>query len=250
MFEDLEPNLEMSQGFNSSYYRDLIDKSEGKIEPIVDDQSSSETQPIDPEVVIPEPSKVDDPWRDSDREGGMLLKKGSGKGFSKDVDRMLTIQPTNNVAATFEQLFRDLNDKYGLQVKFDFNSFSNTLGYIIEPTNQKAVEVYLSEAYGRVRMVLYGMYLNAIGLLSSQILDPRFIQSNSMSYQDKLVLMRELFDYIKSLNEIYEQVKVDNGEVKLRKLGDDSGKGNSQYNDPEVQNFLQSLADAVKSRNN
>lgn len=152
---------------------------------------------------------------------------------------------SNEVAKTFDQLFNDLNETYGLNVKFDLDSFTNTLKYIIEPRNMKAMEVYISEAYSRSRVILYLMYLKAIGTLSQQILDPGFITSNSMSYKDKLILMRELFSYIKSLDEIYEKVKIKDGDIRLKKLTEESN-ANNNLDDVNVQEFLNGLLSSVK----
>lgn len=153
------------------------------------------------------------------------------------------------VANMFNNLFAELNQKYGLNVQFDFDSFSNSIQYIIQPQNKKAMEMYLSEAYGRFRVVLYQRYLQAIALLSSQILDPAYILSDSMTYADKLEIMKQLYEFMKTMNEIYEQVNIPDTELKLEKISEDSHSQQYDINDPRASEFLGELFKNVSDQN-
>lgn len=147
----------------------------------------------------------------------------------------------DQVANMFNNLFSELNQKYGLNVQFDFDSFSNSIQYIIQPQNKRAMEMYLSEAYGRFRVVLYQRYLQAIALLSSQILDPAYILSDSMTYADKLEIMKQLYEFMKTMNEIYEQVNIPDTELKLEKISEDNHSQSYDINDPRASEFLGNL---------
>jgi hypothetical protein len=68
-----------------------------------------------------------------------------------------------------------------------------------------------------------------------------------MSYTDKLLLMRELFQYIQSLDQIYENVNVKDSDIQLRKLAEDN-EDNDDFNSNEVQNFLNALTSSVRSK--
>lgn len=252
MYKIEDDNPLNDNGFNSDYYRDLINKSENKSETYIDDtitQVHDDSQYADYKVINAEPipSKEDDPFADEESDSMKIFNHGSKKGFGDQVEKLLAAPKHENtdVVATFKQLFTDLNTTYGLDIKFDFNSFTKTLSYIISPTNMSAMEVYLSESYSRVRATLYMMYLNAIAQLSQQILDPRFLTSSSMSYQDKLILMRELFQYIDSLDNIYERIKVSDGDLKLKKLASEKSEVDN-YNTPEVQEFMEALLKNVR----
>lgn len=252
-FED-DPLARNTEGFSSSYYKQLLDDSERRNEAYLDAVTSPEPEDAVFEEVTekeshePIPSKVDDPFGDEESDAMRILKSSSSKGFGDRVTQLLDPRKVNDqtdVAKTFRDLFQDLNTTYGLDIRFDFNSFTNTLSYIIKPKNKAALELYLSEAYGRVRATLYLLYLNAIATLSKQILDPRFIESNSMSYTDKLLLMRELFQYIQSLDKIYENVNVKDSDIQLRKLADTSEQ-DDEFNSNEVQEFLSALTSSVR----
>lgn len=256
-FED-GPFNSSNEEFSSSFYKELMDKEENRSQEYLDSTiNAEEVEYVEVQDSEPVPSKQDDPFRDEEYDASKMLSSSTKKGFSSQVTQIMNASQNllsqNNitsteVVATFKQLFQDLNDTYGLEVQFDFNSFSRTLGYMIKPKNKQAIEIYISEAYSRVRATLYFMYLNAISQLSQQILDPKFITSNSMTYSEKLILMRELFQYINSLNEIYKEVNIEDSDIKLKKLSEDSHE-DSDLNDPSVQEFLQSLSNSVKSKN-
>jgi len=235
-----------NDNFNTERYRQLLDRDETRGLEHID-------QPEEPESIdLPKASEAEDFFEAeelSDSEAAKLLRSGKAKNFSKTVDNALQIRKDTeiDVANTFQKLFTELNTTYGLDIQFSFDSFTKTLGYIINPKNQKAIELYLSESYSRVRATLYIMYLKAIATLSQQILDPKFIQSNSMSYADKLVLMRELFEYIKSLDAIYEKVKIDDSDIRLRELAKES-EDTDDMNNPEVQQFMDALLGSIKKK--
>jgi hypothetical protein len=128
----------------------------------------------------------------------------------------------------------------------DFDSFTNNLNFMIEPKNKRAVEYYLSEAYGSFRVALYGQFLNAIALISAQILDPSYILSESMTYTDKLDTMERLFGFMKTMNEIYAEVNIPDTEMKLEKLTEES-RPRYDLNDPEIRKFMESSFNQVKA---
>lgn len=254
-FED-DPFKSDNEGFNSSYYKDLIDKEESKSHRFADEVIEAEVIDDTPdEADIPKPSKVDDPFLEEERRergqsDSMKLLTGNTKNFRETVDNMLDLSKVGgdqqlDAAKTFRQLFDDLNHTYGLDIKFSFDSFTRNLSYMISPKNLKAAECYLSESYSRIRVTLYLMYMNAVTVISSKLLDPKFLTSNSMPYSDMLIMMRELFTYMQSLDEIYERIKVKDSDVRLRKIAEETEEDNQMNND-DVRDFLNLLLDNVK----
>ena len=183
-----------------------------------------------------------------------VLDKGSVKGLPPSAFEAIKRQTEKlnankvqkaQVAQMFNQLFTDLNNKYGLNVTFDFDSFSNSLSYIIEPTKKRAMEYYLSEAYGRFRVVLYSQYLQAIALLSAQILDPAYLLSESMTYDQKLDTMQKLYEFMSTMNDIYKEVNIPDTEIKLEKLSTDR-RPTYNIDDPRVQDIMAAIFNNVK----
>lgn len=214
------------------YYRKLID-SDSKppininIDPIEPTDDNSVSEILDNNTFQGFPSSMD-----------ALVKKA-------ELEKKKIAHDASQVSEMFQNLFNDLNEKYGLEVKIDSNSFSKSLEYIIQPKNKKALELYLSEAYGRVRVVLYTRYLNAITLLSEQILNPQYLLSESMSYESKLIIVKQLYEFMNSLNEIYEKVNVSDVDLKLGKLSEEVESDN-ELGDPKVKEFLDNLARSIK----
>lgn len=193
---------------------------------------------------------------DCDNAVDNFLNSRTSNGFAdeafnaiKKARAQLEVRKENQqkVADMFGKLFTDLNHKYGLEIRFDYNSLSKSLEYIISPTNKRALELYLSEAYSRFRVVLYQQYLQAIAALSAQILDPDYLLSESMSYDAKLATMEKLFNFIQSMNQIYEQVNVPDTGLKLEKLSEDqNGTVQIKLNDPNVRKFLEGFSKEIK----
>jgi len=187
-------------------------------------------------------------------ESDEVLSKGTVQGLPPAVfkavkDQSNRIQIDENkkkqVAEVFNKLFADLNQKYGLSVTLDFNSFTNNLDYLIEPKNKKAAEYYLSEAYGMYRIALYQQYLQAISLLSSQILDPSYILSESMTYDQKLDTLERLYGFMSTMNDIYEKVNIPDTSMKLEKLSEDQ-RPNYRLDDPNIKKFMEDTFKQVK----
>jgi len=158
----------------------------------------------------------------------------------------ITKEKQEEATQMFTSLFNDLNKKYGLNIQFSADSFGKSIEYIIEPTNKKALELYLSEAYSRFRVVLYQQYLQAIACLSAQILDPQFLLSDSMTYDAKLQTMRSLYEFMQMMNDIYEQVNIKDAELKLEKVSEDKNRVKVNLNDPNLRSFMEAFAKSLK----
>jgi len=155
----------------------------------------------------------------------------------------------DDVKSAFSQLFEELNARYGTDIVFDSSNFSKSFSSIIQPEKMKALELGLSQAYGRFRVIMYMMYLNAIANISAQILDPSYIMSSSLPHQDKFNLIKDLFSFLQSVNTIYKDVNIEDSDLKLEKLNEDTGLQLDASNEV-VQQFLEKLSENIKSSNN
>lgn len=154
----------------------------------------------------------------------------------------------DDVKSAFSQLFSELNSRYGTDIVFDSSNFSKSFSSIIQPEKMKALELGLSQAYGRFRVIMYMMYLNAIANISAQILDPSYIMSSSLPHQDKFNLIKDLFSFLQSVNTIYKDVNIEDSDLKLEKLNEDTGLQLDSSNEV-VQQFLEKLSENIKSSN-
>lgn len=155
----------------------------------------------------------------------------------------------NQVARAFNQLFEDLNQKYGLNVHLNFDDYNQTLSYMIEPVNARAMELYISDAYSKFRVIMYGQFLNSLALLSAQILDPAYLLSESMTYDQKLDTMERLFSFMATMEEINEKIHVQDVPLKLEKLTSDQ-RPTYKLDDPRVRQFMEDTFKETKQISN
>ena len=162
------------------------------------------------------------------------------KEVSPQIDGNLKLQ----VKKAFTSLVESLNSKYNLKVTLDFDSFTNSITNLTSSINEKAAEYYLSIAYGKFRVVMYQQYLQAISLLSAQILSPQYLLSESMTYMDKMDMMLKLHELMAKMNEIYDQVHIMDTEMKLEKLVEERGN-KVDFRDPGVSDLIEDLNKSI-----
>jgi small-conductance mechanosensitive channel len=133
-------------GVDTDYYAKLL-KEDSKPKTTKTEDAEFEEIPSSTESN----SKNIEDYLDENTSSGMSIMELAGK--KQQAERALKRKQSDQVSEMFSKLFNDLNQKYGLDVQLDFNSFSKSLNYIIQPKNKKALELYLSEAYGRFREV-------------------------------------------------------------------------------------------------
>jgi len=133
----------------------------------------------------------------------------------------------------FIKLFNDLNQRYGLNIQIDFDSFSESLKYIIDPKNKKALEFFISEVYSRIKLILYFNYLNAYCFLSELVLDPGYL----LLEQDKLKVAEKLDKFMKNFIEICNEINIPYAEMKLKKLNE-TFKNKLNFNNFKIEDYL------------
>lgn len=204
-------------GFDSEYYKDLIKKDEHKDEV------------IEPEVL---------PGLGPIMNGLDVLK--SMKELSKEKDESAQAE-LRQMSEVFTKLFDGLNEKYGLSVHYDCESFADSLKSIVDPINMKAMSLYLSEGYQRFRLILYQQFMTTIAMISKQIFDPSYILSESLTFADKMIVIEKLMMFMQQMNEIYKEVKVDQATELLEKLGE-KNTDKLSIDDPKIKDLLELIA--------
>ena len=153
------------------------------------------------------------------------------------------------VSRVYSELVSSLNKEYNLDVCLDFDSFTNSITNLTSDRSEKAAEYYLSKVYGKVRVVMYQQYLRAISLLASQILDPKYMLSESMTYADKMDMMTRVLDMMGKMNEIYGQVKIPDTESKLKKLSEESVKDSKMdFRNPKYMDLVDKLNESLLNK--
>lgn len=237
------------ENFNNEEIRDLINQDEDPLkdgpteEPALDSSDLEVLPGSDPLV-----SSIDELNKstlhglpagaaETIRNGRDLLKKQTDEA--------------KQVSGAIGALFQDLNKRYGFDIAWDPYSFSENLRAIITSTNQKALDLYISEGYSKVRSILYQQFLSAITVLSSKVLDPAYLMSNSLSFEDQMTTIEKLFGLLEQMNAIYDQVHVENIGEKLEhlKTEDEDSKDNTMsLADPNVRAYLDAFRKAIQNQ--
>jgi len=254
-----DPNSESDRTFHEEHKK-LIQKDENR--------KQVESIPIDRNKVGFQfkNSKSKSKWSSSNPKVKKMLDKSTLTGMTSKLNskmtkdmadtinmvRELDVDQTimaSEISDVFGKMIEELNTTYGFKITVDLDSFSKSLESIIEPKKKKVLELFISEAYSRARAILYMMYLNAICSLSAQLLAPDVIQSQSMEYSDKFLILNQLFVLMENMNTIYTQVNIPDAELKLERLAEkaDSNSRNNTPSDPTTRSFLRDLSKTVRS---
>lgn len=117
----------------------------------------------------------------------------------------------DDIVQKFNELFDNLNTKFGLDIKLDTNfSEANTLF-----ENKKDLEKGINESFDKLRVSLRESYLKCIIVLTEKILDPKYILSDDLSYSEKFEIISKLYESIGSLDSNVEDL---NEESAIQKL--------------------------------
>jgi hypothetical protein len=60
--------------------------------------------------------------------------------------------------------------------------------------------------------------LQAVVLLVDQLLDPKYLVSDSMTYEAKFKMLDDLFNMMTKIEVIYDTIKIKDADVKLRQI--------------------------------
>lgn len=161
-------------------------------------------------------------------------------------DKIKMIAETNE---SFRNMIGEFNARYGLDVQVDLENLGGMLKFIIDPKNKRIMELYTSEFFGRFRTIIYLKMTQSIMILTDSILNANFLLSNSVSYADKFAIIEKLLDFIKSVEEIYSNVKINASDLELERIADSSeATGAISNTSPEVKNFLEHLKNSIVSK--
>jgi len=221
--------------YGENINRDIIKKHLDNIDPIESNQNNIEEIPI---VEM------------EDYDSSLVTRTLESLNFSQEHiniihDATSAIKNTNKsdiaekTNRAFEELVNKFNEKYKLDIKIDFTNFSTMLLDIVDSKNKKVYELYLSEFASRFRVVAQIKFMQAIAILSEQILDPNWLLSTSTTFEAKFIMVEKLFSFMTSIEMFYSEVNIKSSELELERINDLKEKVN--LNNPKLDEFLDSL---------
>lgn len=238
--------LTTTNPFNSEEIKRTILEKEGLV-----DQTSS------PQVLVEDPVEDATIDEDFDNEPGTVINpqtaasivSNSYRSISKDAQVIIhdatsittrdKIEKSKEVSAALNRVFTEYNSKYGLSLKFDFTSLSQSLLYITDKKNFRTLELFVSETFGRFRALIMVKVLQSIAILADDILDPKRLLSNEVEYTDKFLVVEKLLTYVDMIEKLYAQVKIVGADTELAKLKDETeGVSEAGMTNEEMKKFL------------
>jgi len=239
----------MSSPFNSDEFKHLINNDiKNKFVkndfPDVDDDSNSKVKMVSThEVYDVEFEEIKDKSED-------IKVIRDAPDIPKDLTSVNPdIRLANSAKDSYSQLFEELNHKYGFSIRFDGDNFRDSFIQIINGRDKKAMDLFLSESYSRFKSITMLQYLQAISVLSAQVLNPAFLQSESLSYQDRFDILDRLYSFVEKVTTIAEAVEIKDSEMKLEKLVEERESSLDRQSE-EVTNFLELLSKNIQDKSN
>ena len=162
------------------------------------------------------------------------------------------VKEINDITQMFNKVSDILNQQFNLNINLDFNSIDSknkSLENFIKPINKQASEYYLSEVSSTHLITLFSKFFATVELLFDRVTNPEYLMSESMTFQDNLVVLDKLPDIMKKIINIYKVVNVPDTILKLQKLSEKKKEVNYSYDTPEVRNALDVLTAFVREMN-
>lgn len=147
------------------------------------------------------------------------------------------------INGTLQEIVSQLNTTYNLNLNIDFNNFNNTLKSIVDPTNKRVLELYVSEIFGRFRVTQYIKLIQAVALLSDEILKVENLLDPKYSLEDRFGMTKQLFDFMLQLELIWTEIEVKSSALELKGIG--NAKVDDMDTDPEVARILNEFRTSV-----
>lgn len=145
------------------------------------------------------------------------------------------------------ELHKEYNQKYGIDFKFNTDDVARMFQSIISPERKKVMELYLSEAFSRFRLVVYQKLMFGIMQLVQDITSPAHLTE---SIEVKAVLIEKLQLYMENIEKMYEKIHNEHTEEELAKLSESTSSSTSyDFNNPEVQQVIQRLNQTILKSN-
>jgi hypothetical protein len=148
---------------------------------------------------------------------------------------------TKETLDSITDLYKSYNAKYGLSININTDSIMDNFKSIIDPNDMKVFEIYLAEAYGRFRLVIYQKLMITISALIDDISKP---MGNEISMQDRYIMIEKLLDYLSKINAIHADIKIGHADSELKRL---SSETNS--NDPTALDNNEEMNQVLKALN-
>lgn len=157
---------------------------------------------------------------------------------TKDPDSM--VESIKSITDTY----KNFGEQYGIDIKFDVDSVSETFRSIISSDAEKVFTLYLSKSYSKVRLAIFNKILISVQTLVDRITQKDILESDNVEMS--VGLLDKLFELMDKVNKVYKDIKIESADLLLRNVSKElsaakDGTGTSDLDSKEVMEVLRNL---------
>lgn len=168
----------------------------------------------------------------------VVARDQSYLSLAKDPDSLR--ESVTNISETYKVFGK----QYGIDIRFDIDSVSETFKSIISDGAEKVFGLYLVKAYSKMKLSIFNKILIAVQTLVDRITTKDILESDNVEMS--VALLDKLFDLMSKVNKVYEEIKNESADLLLRNLSKEmqmqgTGEASSDLNSKQVMEVLRRL---------
>lgn len=154
------------------------------------------------------------------------------------------VQKSKDIKNALNKVFTDYNEAYGLELHVDLDSTANMLAELADPGKFRIFELYVNNAYSRLRSMVYLKMMQSIMLLVDDITNPKNLLGTELNLADKWNVLDRMLNLFNQMELVKDSIKIEGAEEELTRIGQDI-KGESDEadvrNNANVKEFMEAM---------
>lgn len=170
--------------------------------------------------------------------GGGIIKNiiKDASAIVKDDKKAKEIEMNNTISDMFSQY----NKEYGLDLQVDPNNLTRTLIDCADDRKQKILTLYVSKCVRGLRPILLLKMISSLSLAIQTLTSPEYLLNrNELSYTDLFIAVDSIWNYLGKLEDLKNEIMIDNEDLELKKIAEESGMEYQEQDEEMVRNFME-----------
>lgn len=145
----------------------------------------------------------------------------------------------NAMSQALSDVMSQYNEKYGLSLNYDFRNVANTIVLCSSEKNTKVLELYVSRICKTIRPILILGMISKLSLALETLLAPEnLLDKSQLSLTDLFIATDSILGYISKLEEIMSSITIQNEDLELKRLAEESGMEYKEEDQELVEKFM------------
>lgn len=173
----------------------------------------------------------------------------------KDVDTIIydassitardKVAKTKEISNSLSTIFTDFNEKYGLDLKVDFNSAARTIVNLRDEKSLRTLELYISRTFRGVKSYIYLRMLQSLCVLADDIMDTKkLISDDSATFSEKYLIFEKIVQIMTQVEAMKDSININGDETELKRISEQSEKTGSDkalLDEKNVSDFMKQM---------